>query len=136
MKDVEEYNFPSSSIALILPNKRTGLLSQEQLEITDTRVCTRFVNYRSSTVADNVHLDVKASICLQRYCMIQLSSIREVKITEEKFDVEDQDHSQSLKQFYADFKTELKESISNEVSSSNAYECDNSCLFNNDNEDY
>lgn len=89
---VESYLF-RPALALLLPDKKRKLLSAQQLAVTDTLLATRFTGCGNSAthdfqkVCDNVHLDVKLSICLQRFAV--LHSAREVHITEEKFDIND-----------------------------------------------
>lgn len=104
----ETYSFPCGAVALLLPDRRTGRLSAEQLDITDTHLRSRFVACCDDNVTDCVHLDVKASVCLQRYATLH-SNNKELLMEEEKFAVESEVQSgNSLAYKYAEWKRSAK----------------------------
>mmetsp|Transcript_8435 Transcript_8435/g.15892 ORF Transcript_8435/g.15892 Transcript_8435/m.15892 type:complete len:252 (+) Transcript_8435:95-850(+) len=129
----ETYDFPCGAVALLLPDRRTGRLSAQQLEICDTLLRSRFVACSDDAVTDSVHLDVKASICLQRYATLH-SNNKELLMEEEKFAVESQTRTISCSdviQAYAEWKRQAKSS------GDERGECvDTSALFADEDADY
>lgn len=135
LKVAETYNFPQAAVALLLPDRKTGRLSPQQLQVTETHLQTRFAHCRNPAVTDSVHLDVKISICLQRYAVQHQSTTREVRITEEeKFEIQDEAHNQSVfLQLFSDFKRKAKaEEMATPANVDGDW--DNSIFFNKSND--
>jgi hypothetical protein len=66
------------------------------------------------SVAATINIDVKISICLQRYASLYYVS-KEVKIKEEKFIIESHEESKvKLNEIYRDFKSSTYHTISSE----------------------
>lgn len=119
----EAYRFPRPSLALLLPDRKTGALSAEQLQVADTLLQTRFVASGSDMLAERVHVDVKTSIVLQRYAALHLGS-REVRMAEEKFTIEDQPPG-DIERLYNGFKNRANAQAKAVASARDQY--DNNC---------
>ena len=110
----ETYRFPSAAVVLLLPDRRTGRLSDQQLCVADVQLRTRFMACGSGTVADAVHLDVKASICLQRFASLRARGDEVLRACgEEKFAVSQQAQQQEeggshILQLYAEARRRAK----------------------------
>ena len=138
MKLAEKYDFPQAAVAVLLPNRKTGRLSPEQLQVTETHLQTRFAHCSNTAVAGSVHLDVKISLCLQRYAVLHHAATKEVRITEEeKFEIHHQTESQRVVlQLFSNFKRRAKaEAMANPIKIEDY--CDNLDLFSHsDGADY